>query len=135
MIEKKYPATEYALDEAIGFVEEELNNVGCSIENITKITICLEEMFVNVVNYAYEGNTEGEITLRVDAENKVFTIELIDAGEPFNPLEKEDPDILIPLDQRPEGGLGIFIVKKSMDEVLYERRDDKNVFIMKKRIG
>lgn len=135
MIEKKYPATEEALDEAISFVEEELNKIDCGLGDVAKVTVCLEEMFINVVNYAYEEGNRGEITLGVDTENKSLTIELIDEGKPFNPLAKEDPDILVPLEDRPEGGLGIFIVKKSMDEVYYDRKDEKNVFVMKKKLG
>lgn len=134
MIERTFPARDEYLDDAIAFVEEELEKIDCPLRAVMQITVCVEEMFVNVAHYAYEG-AEGEVTLCINGEDKTVAITLIDSGMPFDPLAKEDPDITLAADERQIGGLGIFMVKKSMNEVAYERRDDKNIFTMTKVIG
>ncbi len=96
-----------------------------------KIRLSVEEIAENIVNYAYNnGNGFVEITTTLD-EAGVLTISFKDAGVPFNPLEKEDPDITLSLDERPVGGLGIFICKKMMDSVSYVFEDGCNNFTMK----
>lgn len=133
MTEKTFPATDESLADALAFVEEELEKYDCPVKTVMQITICVEEMFVNVAHYAY-ADTEGEVTLTMDIENRLFSITLTDAGLPFDPLAKEDPDITLSAEERDIGGLGIFMVKKSMNEVTYERKDGKNIFTMKKEI-
>ena len=96
-----------------------------------KIRLSVEEIAENIVNYAYNnGNGFVEITTPLD-EAGMLTISFKDAGVPFNPLEKEDPDITLSLDERPVGGLGIFICKKMMDSVSYVFEDGCNNFTMK----
>ena len=96
-----------------------------------KVRLSVEEIAENIVNYAYNnGNGFVEITTTLD-EAGVLTISFKDAGVPFNPLEKEDPDITLSLDERPVGGLGIFICKKMMDSVSYVFEDGCNNFTMK----
>ena len=96
-----------------------------------KIRLSVEEIAENIVNYAYNnGNGFVEITTTLDEEG-VLTISFKDAGVPFNPLEKEDPDITLSLDERPVGGLGIFICKKMMDSASYVFEDGCNNFTMK----
>lgn len=133
MAEKIFPAALDRLDEVLAFTEEELEKLDCPMKATMQINVCVEEMFVNVAHYAYEGK-EGTATLAVEpyADGGV-SITLTDAGIPFDPLAKTDPDITLSADERAIGGLGIYMVKKSMDEVSYERRDDKNVFTMIKK--
>lgn len=133
MIEKTFPATDEALADALSFVEEELEKIDCPMRHIMPVTVCVEEMFVNVAHYAYDGEG-GTVTLAIDNESGMFSITLIDDGAPFDPLAKPDPDITLSAEERGIGGLGIFMVKKSMNEVTYERQGDRNVFTMKKRI-
>ena len=96
-----------------------------------KIRLSVEEIAENIVNYAYNnGNGFVEITTTLD-EAGMLTISFKDAGVSFNPLEKEDPDITLSLDDRPVGGLGIFICKKMMDSVSYVFEDGCNNFTMK----
>ncbi len=96
-----------------------------------KVRLSVEEIAENIVNYAYNnGNGFVEITTTLD-EVGMLTISFKDAGVPFNPLEKEDPDITLSLDERPVGGLGIFICKKMMDSVSYVFEDGCNNFTMK----
>ena len=128
-----FPATDKALTDALAFVEDELTAAGCSMKTLMQIQICVEEMFVNVAHYAYNG-AEGTVTLNIDVENGLMTITLTDSGLPFDPLAKDDPDITLSAAERPIGGLGIFMVKKSMDEVTYKRSDNKNYITMKKDI-
>ncbi|MBP9989112.1 MAG: ATP-binding protein [Ruminococcus sp.] len=129
---KTFPASVDSLNDALAFVEEELESLSCSLKSIMQISVCVEEMFVNVAHYAYNGES-GEVTLSIDDKNSVVEISLIDNGQEFNPLAKDDPDITLSAEDRQIGGLGIFMVKKSMDEVLYERKDEKNIFTMKKK--
>ena len=131
MVKRVFPATDAALADATAFVEEELEKVDCPLKTVMQITVCLEEMFVNVAHYAY-GGVEGEVELVLDYDAGMMSITLIDNGMPFDPLAKEDPDITLAAEDRQIGGLGIFMVKKSMNEVSYERKDDKNIFTMKK---
>lgn len=133
MITKDFPASTQYLDDAIAFVEEELNKIDCPMKTVMQITVCVEEMFVNVANYAYDGEG-GEIRLSIDEAHDTVSITLTDEGVPFDPLAKDDPDITLSAEERKIGGLGIFMVKKSMNEVRYERVENKNIFTMVKKI-
>ena len=133
MTEKTFPASDAALHEALDLVEQTLTDAGCSMKTVLQITVCVEEMFVNVAHYAY-GENEGDVTLAVGVENGIASITLIDSGIPFDPLQAKQPDITLSAEERSIGGLGIFMVRKSMDEVSYERRDGQNRFTMKKKL-
>lgn len=100
-----------------------------------KIELSVEEAVENVVRYAYEGGIGWlEAGTSLDHDSLILTIELRDAGVPFNPLEKADPDVTLPADQREEGGLGIYLCKQMMDSIEYRYEDGNNVLIMKKLI-
>ncbi len=133
MVKKIFPATDEAFIEANAWVEEELEKAGASIKSVMQITVCFEEIFVNVAHYAYPDKV-GEVEIVLDNDNENFSIAFIDSGQFFDPLAKEDPDITAPVEERAIGGLGILMVKKSMDEVSYEYKDNKNIFTMKKKI-
>ena len=101
-----------------------------------KIELSIEEAVENVVQYAYEGGIGWlEVGTGLDADSLVLTIELRDAGQPFNPLEKDDPDVTLSANERQVGGLGIFLCKKMMDSIDYRYEDGNNVLIMKKIVG
>ena len=119
------------LPQLLSIIDEELENAGCSMKGQMQIDVAVEEIFVNVSSYAYEDGS-GSCTIRVETDpaNSYVTITFIDEGIPYNPLAKEDPDVTLSADEREIGGLGIFIVKKSMDKTAYERKDNKNVFSM-----
>ena len=100
-----------------------------------KIELSVEEAVENVVQYAYEGGIGWlEAGTSLDDQSLVLTIELRDAGVPFNPLEKADPDITLAATERPVGGLGIYLCKKMMDSISYRYEDGNNVLVMKKRV-
>ena len=127
-------ATMDNLDTVLGFIEENLELADCPMKIAMKIAVCVEELFVNVVNYAYEGFV-GKCKITFDAldddENKVV-ISISDQGKEFNPLEKADPDTTLDADEREIGGLGIFMVKNIMDHISYERSGGNNIIIMEK---
>ena len=117
------------------FVREELESQGCSMKVMMQIEIAVEEIYVNIVHYAYNPEV-GEATIKcevVDNPMQVI-IQFMDAGTPFDPLAKEDADITLSAEERNIGGLGIFMVKKSMDEVNYEYKEGKNVLTIKKAL-
>ncbi len=100
-----------------------------------KIELSIEEAVENVVRYAYEGGIGWlEAGTKLDDESLILTIELRDAGTPFNPLEKADPDVTLTANERPIGGLGIYLCKNMMDSISYRYEDGNNVLVMKKQI-
>ena len=100
-----------------------------------KLRLSIEEAVENVVRYAYDGGIGWlEVGTSLDEDSLVLTIELRDAGIPFNPLEKEDPDVTLSADERKIGGLGIFLCKKMMDSIEYRYEDGNNVLTMTKKV-
>lgn len=100
-----------------------------------KLRLSIEEAVENVVCYAYEGGIGWlEVGTSLDHDSLILTIELRDAGIPFNPLEAPDPDVSLPANERKVGGLGIFLCKKMMDSINYQYVDGNNVLTMTKRV-
>lgn len=123
-------ATLENLNKVISFVEKQLKAADCPAKIIRQISVSVEEIYVNVVNYAYGGTVGScEITSRLEISNEEnrFILTVSDRGKPFNPIEEAAPDITLPLQERRIGGLGIFMVKESMDEISYERISGCNV--------
>ena len=98
-----------------------------------KIRLCCEEAVQNVVDYAYEGGA-GYLETSVEKNGQMLEFNFKDSGTPFNPLEKKDPDVTATIEERPIGGLGIFLCKQMMDDILYEYKDGCNVLTMKLKI-
>ncbi len=115
------------------FAEKEMEQMGVPLKVQTQINIAIDEMFSNIAKYAYQKGT-GMVTVRIqqtDDPNGV-ALTFIDGGIPYNPLEKEDPDVTLPVEDRNVGGLGIFVVKNSMDEITYEYEEGKNILRIRK---
>ena len=123
------------LDEVIAFVEEQLEAADCPMKTQMQISVAVEELFVNIAHYAYPPKT-GDATITMEIKGDPIYAEIIfeDTGVPYNPLEKPDPDITVSAEERPIGGLGIFMVKKSMDAMLYEYTDGKNIVTIRKTL-
>ena len=122
------------LDKVLAFVDECLEECDCDIKTMMSLDIAVEEIFVNIASYAYgDKNGMAKITLDID-DARMVKITFVDQGIPYNPLDKPDPDITLSVDERPIGGLGIYMVKKSMDYVNYEYKDDSNVFTIGKQL-
>ena len=132
--ERIFPASEDALNDVLSFVEEELEKADCPMKTAMQVTVSVEEIFVNLAQYAYPEGT-GEMKLTVAAGNGAVSLTFEDGGIPFNPLAQEDPDLTLSAEERPIGGLGIYMVKKSMDSVFYERKNGLNRFSMTKTFG
>lgn len=100
-----------------------------------KIQLSIEEVVENVVHYAYDGGIGWlEVSTHLDNDSLILTVELRDAGVPFNPLEQPDPDITLTAENREVGGLGIFLCKKLMDNISYRYENGNNVLTMTKLI-
>lgn len=121
------------LEDVLDFVNRELESVGCSIKIQTQIDIAVEELFVNIAHYAYEDKV-GSVEIRIEIIEKPLSavITFLDSGIPYDPLKKADPDITLSAEERNIGGLGIYMVKKSMDSINYEYKDGRNVLCIKK---
>ncbi|MCR5118657.1 MAG: ATP-binding protein [Lachnospiraceae bacterium] len=123
------------IDEVMEFVTEELEKLECSLKVQTQIETAVEELFVNIATYAYKPD-EGPATVRVEVEKEppAISITFIDQGVPYDPLAKTDPDVTLSAEDREIGGLGIFMVKESMDNIDYEYKDGKNILHIRKLI-
>lgn len=117
------------------FLEEAGEELGLSTPFMMSLNLVLEEAVSNIIFYAYVGQeVKDAVDISLLLEGGILTVIVRDHGIPFDPTAKEDPDITLSAEERPIGGLGIFLIKKIMDEVSYRREDGQNVFIMKKRI-
>jgi anti-sigma regulatory factor (Ser/Thr protein kinase) len=127
------PALMDNLDEFLDFVITGIHQAISDKKNLFQIRLVCEEIIVNVIHYAYpDGEGNVAVSYDISPDQGLLTITIADRGVPFNPLEKDDPDISLPLDERPIGGLGIFMVKSIMDEVRYQRENDMNTLTLTK---
>ena len=135
MKEMTVQATLENIPAVTAFVDTELEALNCPLKAQMQIDIAIDELFGNIAHYAYPSGT-GEATMRFDFDETARTasITLIDSGIPFNPLQKDDPDVTIPADERAVGGLGIFMVKKTMDHLVYRRENGRNMLTFCKHI-
>lgn len=133
MKELKVKADISELDKVLSFADSILESMDCSMKAQMQIDVAIEELFVNIAHYAYpSGDGEAVIEVEADEANKTVSITFVDQGIPYDPLKNADPDITLSADERPIGGLGIFMVKKSMDDVSYEYKDNQNRLTIKK---
>lgn len=134
-MELKVEAKVENVDALTTAVNECLERMGCSMRSMTQIDIALDELFSNVCNYAYEGEP-GHVNVRISEvqDGNAVRITLEDSGIPFDPLKQEDPDVSKSIHERTIGGLGIFMVKRTMDDVLYEYRDGLNMLTVIKSL-
>ena len=117
------------------FVDEELEGVNCPMKVQYQIDVAVDEVFSNIAMYAYEP-AQGDATIRVEIDRnaRVVSITFFDSGIPFNPMDREEPDTSLSVEEREIGGLGIFIVRKSMDEIFYEYKNGQNILRVLKKI-
>lgn len=126
-------ATVDNIAQVTAFAEEQLKRMGCPLKMQMQTNIAIDELFGNIALYAYPSGV-GMATVRVEMDEKPpsVVITFIDKGVPFNPLKKVDPDVTLSAEERKIGGLGIYMVKKSMDEILYEYKDGQNILKIRK---
>ena len=123
------------LSEVLSFVDEQLEAADCPIKTQLQIDVAVEEIFVNIAHYAYaSGSGTAELRAGVSGEPPTFEMSFIDSGIPFDPLAKPDPDVTLPVEKKQIGGLGIYIVKKTMDSVCYRRNGENNELAITKTL-
>jgi anti-sigma regulatory factor (Ser/Thr protein kinase) len=132
MTEKIFPADINELASVTVFLEEELDKAEASPKLMVTFAVALEELFVNVAHYAYP-DSKGTVKIGIDTSGDSIVVQLTDSGIPFDPVAKPDPDITESADERKIGGLGIYMVKKSMDSMTYEYKDNQNILTISKR--
>ena len=135
MKELTIAATVENIETVTDFVNQQLEALDCPIKAQMQIDIAIDELFGNIAHYAYNPDI-GQATVRVEVvENPLAVIiTFIDNGIPYDPLAKDDPDVTLSAEERALGGLGIYMVKKSMDDVTYAYRDGQNVLTIKKKL-
>ncbi len=135
MKELTVAATIENIETVTDFVNEELEALDCPMKTQMQIDIAIDELFSNIARYAYAPEV-GEATVRVEPKNDALAVVVtfIDKGVPYNPLENEDPDTTLSIDKREVGGLGVYMVKKSMDDIKYEYKDGQNILSIVKRL-
>lgn len=117
------------------FVNEQLEAMDCSMKAQMQVDIAIDELFSNIAHYAYNPET-GSATVQVEVTEDplAVVITFIDHGTPYDPLAKEDPNTKLSAEERQIGGLGIYMVKKTMDDVSYEYKDGRNILKIKKNL-
>ena len=131
----KIPSQVDAIESALDPVSEVLRELGVEHKVAYKVRLALDEILVNVASYAYDGGEgEIEISYEISDDPRQITITIIDSGKPFNPLEADEPEFSSDINQRKIGGLGIYIVRKMMDDIIYRRENNQNILIIKKSI-
>ena len=135
MKELNIAATVENIDTVTDFVNEQLEALDCPMKAQMQIDIAIDELFSNIAHYAYNPET-GDATVRVEVveDPMAVVITFIDKGVPYDPLAKADPDTTLSAEERAIGGLGIFMVKKTMDDITYEYKDGQNILAIKKSL-
>ena len=131
--ELKITALTDNLSEVMTFIEQNLEESDCPIKAQMQIAVAAEEIYVNIAHYAYAPGT-GEATVRLEiTDDPSVRLTFIDSGIPFDPLKKPDPDVTLAAEDRQIGGLGIYMTKKAMDDVIYRYKDGQNVLTLVKK--
>ena len=123
------------IPQATAFIDEALEAVSCSMKAQMQIDVAMDELFANIARYAYaRGGGEATVQFSFEKETRTVSITLIDSGIPFNPLSVAEPDTTSSAEDRPIGGLGIFLVRKTMDDMAYAYQDGKNILTIRKKV-
>ena len=123
------------VDKVTEFVNTVLEENDCPLKIQMQLDVAIDEIFGNIAYYAY-GDGSGNATIQIEMEQdpSMATLTFIDHGIPYNPLANKDPDITLDIEDREIGGLGIFLVKKTMDELSYKYVEEKNILTLKKKL-
>ena len=128
-------ATLENIEKVTRFVDGELEELDCPVKARMQIDMAIDELFSNIANYAYNPEV-GQATVCVGVEEDPLAVVITfkDNGKPYDPLSNAEPDVKASAEDRKIGGLGIFIVKKTMDEIAYEYKDGQNILKIKKKM-
>lgn len=135
MKELNISATVENIAAVTAFVDEQLEELDCPMKTQLQVDVAIDELFGNIAHYAYNPEV-GAATVRVEVTDDPLSVVItfIDNGVPYDPLAKADPDVTLSAEERQIGGLGIYMVKKSMDDVSYEYKNGQNILRIKKHI-
>ena len=138
MQELQIEAKNENLHEVFAFLLSSLSQYAIDKKTLRQVKLCVEEVFENISSYAYDPKT-GMIRITVDCiggeKPQKVVVTFFDHGKPFDPLSYQTPDLDLDLEDRPLGGLGIFLVRQKMDDINYEYRDGENILMIEKNIG
>lgn len=135
MKEMTIAATVENIGAVTAFVDEQLEALNCPMKAQMQIDIAIDELFGNIAHYAYNPDV-GQATVRVEVQEDPLSVVItfIDGGVPYDPLAAADPDTTLSAEERAIGGLGIFMVKKSMDEITYRYENGSNILSIRKNL-
>ncbi|MBP7652906.1 ATP-binding protein [Candidatus Dependentiae bacterium] len=122
------------LDKLAAIIEELSEKYNINPKISYAINLSLDELVTNIISYGYHDDKEHLIKLDFIFDDKTIKIVLVDDGKEFDPLKMPVPKTDIPLEERKIGGFGIYFVRKSMDDVFYERKENKNFLTITKKI-
>lgn len=129
------PARTEALEDVQAFLEGQLEGWDCSPGLQMQLSLVAEEIFVNIAHYAYpNGFGDAVIGVEISPQPPVLTLRFADHGIPFDPLSQPEADITLSAQERPIGGLGIFLTRKIMDEAVYSHADGQNILTLRKKL-
>ena len=135
MQEMTLPALIENIPRVTAWIDETLEKLDCSMKAQMQIDMAIDEIFSNIARYAYpDGPGSATVHCSFDEVSRQFTLAFVDQGIPFDPLAQKEPDTTLETEDREIGGLGIFLVRKTMDEVSYQYRDGSNILCLKKKI-
>ena len=130
----QFAADLHRLQQMLAFIRSEAQIAGFEEKEVNKIELAVEEALVNIIYYAYAQQALGNIEIACRSPRKrALEIDLVDRGPPFNPLEGGNIDPEATAEERQIGGLGLFLMRQLMDEVVYNRRGDSNILTLIKR--
>jgi len=118
------------LEELFAFVEQALTSLNTPASNRDKIMMAVDEALTNVVLYAYPEDQRGTVGIRIFRVANTITVEIVDHGKPFDPTTHPAPDITLPIEQRPIGGLGIHLMRKMVTSLRYARKEAENRLVL-----
>ena len=117
------------------FIDSVAEEVGLEMSLTMSLNLAIEEAVVNVMEYAYPEGQKGNVEIEVTADQQWMTFVITDTGIAFDPTTKKDADTTLSAEERPIGGLGIFLVRQMMDVIAYKREGNKNVLTLQKKLG
>lgn len=120
---------------ASGAAELWLKRFQPSPESLFFLLLTIEELVTNCIKYGYDDSSEHTIVVELSVADHVLTVTVTDDGHPFDPLSVPPPNLSLDIQDRPIGGLGIFLLRELADQIAYERRDNKNRLTLTKQIA
>ena len=133
-VERTFVASLDTIPAMIEFVASTAETFGVHPNRVMHLELAVEEATANICSYAYEI-PPGEVTIKISREPELFRIELIDSGVPFDPMAMETPDLKAELESRQVGGLGVFLIRRMLDDVHYSRSGAQNILSLAVRYG